>query len=57
MGILLTTITLLLAGAFFQRHALACELLPVLNYQQIDSDAFLGGDISEEEAETLKAFF
>lgn len=54
VGILLTTITLLLTAAFFQRHALACELLPVLNYQQIDGDVYTGADISENKVDTLK---
>lgn len=53
IGILITVLTLVLSGAAFQRHALACELLPVMNYQQIDPEVFLDGDISVEETETI----
>lgn len=54
VGILLAAITLLLTAAFFQRHALACELLSVMNYQQIDDELFIGADIPENKVDTLK---
>ena len=54
LGILIIFLTFVLTGAFFQRHALACELLPMLNYQQIDNDVFLGFDISSERAESIR---
>ncbi len=42
-----------LFGAFFQRHALACEVLPVMGYQQINSKVFLSPDISSERTNDL----
>ncbi len=42
-----------LFGAFFQRHALACEVLPVMGYQQINSKVFLAQDISPERTNEL----
>lgn len=54
IGILITIATLVLTGAVLQRHALACELLPVLNYQQINSEVFHDADMSEEQTEALK---
>ena len=54
LGIFFIVVTFVLADAFLQRHALACELLPVLNYQQIDSQVFLGADISSERAESIR---
>ncbi len=53
IGILIITLVLMLTGAVFHRHALACELLPVLDYQQINSVVFLDVGISEEQAETI----
>lgn len=47
-------ITLIFTGGVFQRHALACELLPILDYQQISSEVFLGTDIPEGQAKSLK---
>ncbi|MFK7831453.1 MAG: hypothetical protein AB8B57_16890 [Congregibacter sp.] len=55
VGLFITTVTLVLMGVFFQRHALACELLPVLDYQQIGSAVFVDAGISEEQAATVKA--
>lgn len=52
--ILITIVTLIFIGAVFQRHALACELLPVMNYQQINSEVFHDADMSEEEIEAIK---
>jgi hypothetical protein len=52
--ILLICSFLVLTGAVFQRHALACELLPVLHYQQINSEVFIGADISEEQVKIIK---
>lgn len=53
LGIFFIVVTFVLAGAFLQRHTLACQLLPVLNYQQIDNQVFLGADISSERAEDI----
>lgn len=43
----------ILTGGFVQRHALACELLPVLNNQEFRSNAFLVSEFSVSEVETL----
>lgn len=53
IGILITLVLLMLSGAVFQRHALACELLPVLNYQQINPDVFLDGGVSAKETKAI----
>ena len=52
--ILVVTLCIVLTGAVFQRHAIACELLPVLNYQQLNSAVFVAADIPDEQAETIK---
>ncbi len=44
---------LMLTGAYFQRHALACELLPMMDYKQIDSQVFVGHDIAPERIDEL----
>lgn len=54
IGILITIVILVLTGAVFQRHALACELLPSLSYQQVNREVFLDADMSEEQVETIK---
>ena len=46
----------MLAGAFIQRHLLTCELLPFLNYPQIDDRVFLGSayhTLSKQEQKTI----
>lgn len=53
IGMLITALALVLTIAVFQRHALACELLPVLDYQQINSVVFLDAGISAEQAVTI----
>ena len=53
LGISIVGLTFAVAGAFFQRNALACEMLPMLSYQQIDSHVFLGADIASEKAEGI----
>lgn len=52
--IVLISSILMLTGAFSQRHALACEMLPILNYQRIGSDVFLRADIESERAERIR---
>ncbi|MEN3159663.1 hypothetical protein ABC502_14880 [Alkalimonas sp. NCh-2] len=39
-----------LCGAFLQRHALACELLPVLSYQQISTNVYAKAMPDEQRA-------
>lgn len=51
--ILSISLTFLLSGAFLQRHALACELLPVLNYRQIHQHVFLQADITRGQVEGI----
>lgn len=46
--------SLLLIGAVLQRHALACDILPALNYRQIGSDVFVADDISAVQAKLIK---
>lgn len=54
-GFLLISLCVALAGAFFQRHSLACELLPVLNHPKIgDGVYFAGTPNAEEAAEILR---
>jgi hypothetical protein len=55
-AIFVVTLCLALTGAVFQRHALACELLPMLNYQQLNSAVFIAADISNAQAVTIKGF-
>ncbi len=50
LAILSMGVAFLLTGAFFQRHALACEMLPVINYQQIDKNVYLAPDMAREPA-------
>lgn len=53
IGILMTILALVLSGAAFQRHALGCELLPILNYQQVTPQVFLSADMSAQQTETI----
>lgn len=39
---------LALIGSYFQRQALACELLPVMGLQQIDDQVYIESDIASE---------
>ena len=39
-----------LSGAFIQRHALACELLPVVSYQQISTNVYAKAMPDEQAA-------
>ncbi|SEA19958.1 hypothetical protein [Alkalimonas amylolytica] len=43
----------MLSGTFLQRHALACELLPVLDYQQLRSSVYAEPGMSAEQAALL----
>lgn len=52
-ALLSVIIIFLLTGAFFQRHALACELLPLMGYQELDSKVFLAPDIPSDQKEEL----
>jgi hypothetical protein len=52
--VIVTVVTsLLLTGGILQRHALACDLLPLLHYQQLNSDVFLAADLSEPQARII----
>ena len=53
VGIASGIFLLMLCGAFFQRHALACEFIPVMGYQQIHREVFVGSDLSYEHFEEL----
>lgn len=53
IGILITAAIIVFSGIFFQRHALACELLPALNYQQVEEEVFVDADFSKGEAQTI----
>ncbi|MCC5827308.1 hypothetical protein [Alkalimonas sp.] len=46
---------MLLPAMFFQRHAMACELLPVLNYQQIIDGVFVEMEDTDTSADRAKA--
>lgn len=46
-------LVLALTGSYLQRHALACELLPVMGYQKLDSEVFVAGDIAPERQQDL----
>ena len=46
--------TLVLIGGIFQRHAIACDILPFMNYQRLSSEVFLSGDFSEPQAQIIK---
>lgn len=54
IGILIIIAAIMLTGAAFQRHALACELLPILNYQQIKNQVFVDAAIPEQQAEAIQ---
>lgn len=43
----------LLIGVFFQRHALACELLPLSGYQKLNDKVFFAPDIPSDRLEEL----
>ncbi len=43
----------MLTGAFFQRHALACELLPFIGYQEMSRNVFIASDVSSDQIEGL----
>ncbi len=43
-----------LLGAFFQRHALACDLLPLLDYPRIDEQMFVQPGMTEAQIEALR---
>jgi len=53
IGMLITAAIIILSGIAFKRHALACELLPALNYQQIEKEVFIDPDFSKSEAQTV----
>jgi hypothetical protein len=52
--ILLSVILIfLLPGAYFQRHALACELLPFMGYEELNRNVFLASDVPSDQIEGL----
>ena len=46
--------TLVLIGGIFQRHAIACDMLPFMNYQRLNSEVFLAGDFAEPQAQIIR---
>ncbi|MDP4537600.1 hypothetical protein Q3O60_15545 [Alkalimonas collagenimarina] len=46
-------VSLVLIGGIFQRHALACDLLPLMNYQRLTSEVFLAADFAEPQAQII----
>lgn len=42
-----------LIGGIFQRHALACDILPLMNYQRLNNEVFLVGDFAESQAQNI----
>ncbi|MCU7988797.1 MULTISPECIES: hypothetical protein [unclassified Shewanella] len=45
--------TVVLIGGIFQRHAIACDILPLMNYQRLNSEVFLAGDFAEQQAQII----
>ncbi|KEO75199.1 hypothetical protein EL17_05915 [Anditalea andensis] len=43
----------MLTGAFFQRHSLACELLPFMGYEELNRNVFLASDVSSDRIDEL----
>ena len=54
--ILFIVIGLGCCAAFLQRYALACELLPVLNYSQLTSNVYIADEISVTQAQGLNEY-
>lgn len=52
-ALLSVCLTFMLIGAFFQRHALACDMLPLMPYYQVDDKVFLASDIPNERISEL----
>ena len=44
---------LMLVGIFMQRHALACELLPLMEYQRASGEIFVEDELSAAQVDTL----
>ncbi|MBY6185655.1 hypothetical protein KUV89_03250 [Marinobacter hydrocarbonoclasticus] len=55
IAILLLLLTLVLAGAFSQRHALACEALAALDYPYLGDGVFIAPDLSHQQGQRAKA--
>ncbi len=51
--ILSAWLVFILTGAFLQRHALACEFLPVMGYQELEGKVFLSPDIPSDRVREL----
>ena len=45
--------SVVLIGGIFQRHAIACDMLPLMNYQRLNSEVFLAGDFAEPQAQII----
>lgn len=54
LGLLIGFGALVLVAVFFQRHALACELLPVLDYQNVEDEIYAAPGRSMDQVETLR---
>lgn len=44
-----------IVGASFQRHALACEILPLLDYSRLNGHVFIGADHKPASTENIEA--
>lgn len=53
VGLLLGLLLVLSIGVFSQRHAVACQLLPLLDYPRIQAQVFVGHEVSAERYEAL----
>lgn len=56
IGVFAAFIVLLLTASWFLRPALACELLPLLNYQQVGEEVFFRADVQKSEIEEVQEF-
>lgn len=54
--VLFVFVSLVLIGGVFQRHALACEFLPLMKVQEITSEVFLIGEVSEKQANSIDGY-
>lgn len=54
VGLCLTVAVFVCSAVFSKRHALACELLPVLGNRAIAHDVYVGDDISSDRSDALR---
>lgn len=53
VGALSSIAVLMLFAIFVERHAIACELLPLMEYQTLDGEIFFEPDLSVVQVDTL----